>query len=558
MDFMQEYSRWLNDEMFDDATKQELRGLENDENEIRERFYKNLEFGTGGLRGILGAGTNRMNIYTVRKATQGLANYIIKQGTTSMGVVIAHDCRHMSPEFCLEAALVLCANGIKASIFEGMRPTPELSFAVRHLGATAGIVITASHNPPEYNGYKVYWADGGQTPFPRDGEIINEVDAVDFSAIKTMKRSEAEQAGMLTVLGAEVDDAFITNVKGQSIHPEIIKDSDLSIVYTPLHGTGLMPVRRALTEMGFKHLYTVHEQEVPDPNFSTVDYPNPEDPKAFTMAIELAKQKNADIVVGTDPDADRVGVVVREADGSYTALSGNMTGVILTEYIISQRKATGTLPENPAVISTIVSTDMTKAIADAYGVGYVNTLTGFKWFGAKMKEWEDSGAHNYVFGFEESYGCSSGTYCRDKDSVVTTMLICEAAAFYRKQNKSLADVINEMYEKYGYYMEENVSVTLKGIEGVESIKRIMANMRKNPLTVVYGKKVDKVTDYLEKTDLPISDVLYYNMEDGSWFAIRPSGTEPKIKVYMGVKSTSKDAARDQLAGMGGEIKALLQ
>ncbi|MCL2284830.1 MAG: phospho-sugar mutase [Firmicutes bacterium] len=534
------YENWLNDPTIDEATKAELRAISSDPKEIEDRFYKELEFGTGGMRGVLGAGTNRLNIYTIRKATQGLANYILASDAykPGMGVAIAHDSRRMSPEFSTEAALVLNANGIKTYIFDSLRPTPLLSFAVRYLGCVAGIVITASHNPPEYNGYKVYWSDGGQCPYPRDEAIIQEVQKVtDFNMVKTILLVEAKDKGLFNIADSFVDDAFIANVKAQCLNPEIIPGSDIKIVYTPLHGAGNISVQRALGEMGFKNVYVVKEQEHPDGNFPTVDYPNPEDVKAFTCAINLAKEKDADIVVGTDPDCDRVGVAVKQ-DGDYVLLNGNMTGVLLAEYLVTQMQTKGKLPANGAIISTIVSTEMARAIAEANGIAYMEVLTGFKYIGEKIKEFEESGSHNYIFGFEESYGYLAGTYARDKDAVGATLLICEAAAFYRKQGISLWDVLQKLYEKYGTYRESIESITLKGVEGVENIKKIMAALRQNPPKSLGGAAVTEARDYncgKISTGLPVSDVLYYATQDNSWVCVRPSGTEPKIKIYFGVK-----------------------
>lgn len=553
MNYKAIYEQWLSDDYFDAATKEELNGIS--EKEIEDRFYKNLEFGTGGIRGVLGAGTNRMNIYTVRKATQGLANYILKQGEQGkqMGVCIAYDSRRCSPEFAEQSALVLAGNGIKAYVFDELRPTPELSFGVRHLGCTAGIVITASHNPPEYNGYKVYWMDGGQVPYPRDEEIINEVNMVEsFTDCKVAEMEEAKAAGLFNTVGKEIDDEFVKNVKAQSINPDIVKEmaDELKIVYTPLHGTGNKPVRRVLNEIGFNKVFVVKEQELPDENFSTVSYPNPEDPKAFTLAMKLADEVGADIVVGTDPDCDRVGAVVKNKDGEYVILTGNMTGVLITEYILSQKQARGSLSDKGAVISTIVSTDMTKEICRKYGVKYFDVLTGFKYIGEKIKEFEQNQNYEYVFGFEESYGCLAGTYARDKDAVVATMLICEMAAYYKTRGMSLYEGLLEVYEKYGYYKESIESITLKGIEGLSDMQRIMKNLRENPIREVAGHKVEEFRDYKVRKatnmstgrtspiTLPVSDVLYFSVEDGSWFCVRPSGTEPKIKIYFGVKGTS--------------------
>ncbi len=562
MDYKKTYEQWVNDDYFDEKTRAELKSIADDDKEIQERFYKSLEFGTGGLRGIIGAGTNRMNIYTVSKATQGFANYIKKQGdeAVKMGVAIAYDSRRMSPEFAETAALVLNGNGIKAYLFESLRPTPVLSFAVRHLGATGGIVVTASHNPPEYNGYKVYWADGGQVPFPRDMEIIKEVEAVsDFKEIKKADKETAKKEGLFNIVGKEVDDAYVENVKAQLINPDIIKKySDLKIVYTPLHGTGNIPVRRVLKEVGFENVNVVPEQELPDSEFSTVGYPNPEDPKAFTLAMKLADKIDADIVVGTDPDADRVGAVVKNSSGEYVILTGNMTGVLLTEYILSSKKESGALPENGAVVSTIVSTDLTKAIAKNYGVTYFEVLTGFKYIGEKIKEFEKDNSHTYLFGFEESYGCLAGTYARDKDAVVATMLICELAAYYKSKGMTLYDGLQEVYKKYGFYKESIKSITLKGIEGIENMKKIMDTFRADTPSEIGDSKVVEARDYNAGTfknlatgesgnvNLPKSNVLYYVLENGTWFCVRPSGTEPKIKIYFGSKGDSMESAEKNI------------
>lgn len=562
MDYKEIYEQWVNDEYFDEKTRAELKAIAGDDKEIQERFYKSLEFGTGGLRGIIGAGTNRMNIYTVSKATQGFANYIKKQGdeAVKMGVAIAYDSRRMSPEFAETAALVLNGNGIKTYLFESLRPTPVLSFSVRHLGCTGGIVVTASHNPPEYNGYKVYWADGGQVPFPRDMEIIKEVEAVsDFKEIKKADKEQAAKDGLFNIVGKEVDDEYVKNVKAQLINPDLIKSAkDLKIVYTPLHGTGNIPVRRVLKEIGFENVNVVPEQELPDSEFSTVGYPNPEDPKAFTLAMKLADEIGADIVVGTDPDADRVGAVVKNGKGEYVILTGNMTGVLLTEYILSSKKESGKLPENGAVVSTIVSTDLTKEIAKNYGVDYFEVLTGFKYIGEKIKEFEKDGSHTYLFGFEESYGCLAGTYARDKDAVVATMLICELAAFYKSKGMTLYEGLQEVYKKYGFYKESIKSITLKGIEGIENMKKIMETFRSGAPEEIGGSKVVESRDYNAgtfknyqtgedgKVNLPKSNVLYYVLENGTWFCVRPSGTEPKIKIYFGSKGESMEAAEKNI------------
>lgn len=574
MDYMEKYRLWLASDAFDEETKKELQAIDGDDKEIKERFYKDLEFGTGGLRGIIGAGTNRMNKYTVGKATQGLANYILKNNPdgAKMGVAIAYDSRNMSPEFAERSALVLNANGIKAYVFDELRPTPELSYAVRALGCTAGIVVTASHNPPEYNGYKVYWADGAQVVYPKDKGIIGEVNAIsDFSLIKTMDRKEAEEKGLFNVIGKEIDDGFIKAIKAQAVRPEEIKKAeDMVIVYTPLHGTGNKPVRRVLSEVGFKNVYVVPEQEKPDKNFSTVGYPNPEDPKAFTLAIELAKEKNAEIVVGTDPDADRIGVVIRDEKGNYDILTGNMTGALLTEYVLNGRKEKGLLPENAAVIKTIVTTEMVRAIAESYNAELIEVLTGFKFIGEKIKQFEEDHSHTFVFGFEESYGCLSGTYARDKDAVGAAMLVCEMAAYYKNRGMTLHDALEELYKKYGFYKEGVKSVTLKGIDGAEKIGKIMAYLRENTPEGFGGNKVLTVKDYKSgvftdvatgnksESPLPASDVLYYNLEDRAWLCVRPSGTEPKIKFYMGVKAESSDAAVAKVEAMEKSVDELLE
>ena len=574
MDYMEKYRFWLDSDAFDEETKKELQAIDGDDKEIKERFYKDLEFGTGGLRGIIGAGTNRMNKYTVGKATQGLANYILKNNPdgAKMGVAIAYDSRNMSPEFAERSALVLNANGIKAYVFDELRPTPELSYAVRALGCTAGIVVTASHNPPEYNGYKVYWADGAQVVYPKDKGIIGEVNAIsDFSLIKTMDRKEAEEKGLFNVIGKEIDDGFIKAIKAQAVRPEEIKKAeDMVIVYTPLHGTGNKPVRRVLGEVGFKNVYVVPEQEKPDKNFSTVGYPNPEDPKAFTLAIELAKEKNAEIIVGTDPDADRIGVVIRDEKGNYDILTGNMTGALLTEYVLNGRKEKGLLPENAAVIKTIVTTEMVRAIAESYNAELIEVLTGFKFIGEKIKQFEEDHSHTFVFGFEESYGCLSGTYARDKDAVGAAMLVCEMAAYYKNRGMTLHDALEELYKKYGFYKEGVKSVTLKGIDGAEKIGKIMAYLRENTPEGFGGNKVLTVKDYKSgvftdvatgnksESPLPASDVLYYNLEDRAWLCVRPSGTEPKIKFYMGVKAESSADALAKVEAMEKSVDELLE
>ena len=563
MGYMENYKKWCEDTYFDEATRAELKAIEGNDKEIQERFYKDLEFGTGGLRGIIGAGTNRLNIYTVSKATQGFANYIIKQGEEAVkkGVAIAFDSRRMSPEFAEITALVLNGNGIKTYIYPSLRPTPMLSFAVRELNCTGGVVITASHNPPEYNGYKVYWADGGQIPYPRDEAIIEEVNAVtDFHTIKTANKDEAVKAGLFNVIGEEVDEAFDKNVLAQIVNPEIIKEQhDLKIVYTPIHGSGNKPVRRVLKKAGFENVTVVPEQELPDSEFTTVGYPNPENPAVFELAIKLAEKIDADIILGTDPDCDRVGAVVKTKDGSYTVLTGNMTGTLICNYICSQKAKLGTLPKNGALVSTIVSSEMTKAIAKKYNLAYFDVLTGFKYIGEKIKEFEQTGEYQYVFGFEESYGCLSGTYARDKDAVVASLLICEMAAYYKSRGMSLYDGLMELYDTYGVYKEIIHSITLKGIEGIENMKKIMDTLRKDAPSEIAGVKVTETRDYLEDkivdvatgkvspTNLPKSNVLYFTLADDTWFCVRPSGTEPKIKIYFGTKADTVENAEKKIA-----------
>lgn len=573
MGYMEEFKFWLEDDYFDADTKKELLSIQGDAGEIEERFYKELEFGTGGLRGIIGAGTNRMNVYTVRKATQGLANYILKQGTQNKGVAIAYDSRRMSPEFADDAALCLAANGIKAYVFESLRPTPELSFALRTLGCTAGIVVTASHNPPEYNGYKVYWEDGAQVTAPRDKDIITEVLSIkDYHLVKTMDKEEAVKAGLYQVIGKEIDDAYMTELKKQIIHPDVIREmaDDIKIVYTPLCGTGNVPVRRVLSELGFRHVYVVPEQENPDPDFTTLDYPNPEDPKAFTYAINLAKEKDADIVLATDPDADRLGVYCKDKNtGEYVSFTGNMSGMLIAEYILRERTATGTMPVNPAMITTIVTTNMTMPIAASYGVKLIEVLTGFKFIGEQIKLFEQTQSNNYVFGLEESYGCLAGTHARDKDAIVAVMCLCEVAAFCKKQGKTLWDMMLDLYEKYGYFKETQYTITLKGIDGSKQIAQIMDKLRENPPKAFGDLKVLKFRDYEKDvivdmetgerttTGLPKSNVLYFELPDNCWCCARPSGTEPKIKFYMGVKGNSLADAQTKVEKLTEDIKAVL-
>ena len=574
MGYKEEYAFWLEDSYFDQETKDELLAIKDNEAEIEDRFYKELEFGTGGLRGVIGAGTNRMNIYTVRKATQGLANYIKKQGGQEKGVAIAYDSRRMSPEFADVAALCLAANGIKAYVFDALRPTPELSFALRTLKCISGIVITASHNPPEYNGYKCYWEDGAQVTAPRDKEIITEVQNVtDYHEVLTMDKDAAVAAGLYQVIGKEIDDAYMVELKKQIIHPEIIKEvaDDIKIVYSPFNGTGNVPVRRVLSELGFKNVFVVPEQEMPDPNFTTLDYPNPEDPKAFTLALKLAKEKNADIILATDPDADRLGIYALDTKtGEYVPFTGNMSGMLIAEYILRERTATGTMPENPALVSTIVTTNMAKAIADDYNVKFIEVLTGFKYIGEQIKFFEQSGSNNYVFGLEESYGCLAGTHARDKDAVVAVMCLCEMASWCKKNGLTVWDQMINLYNKYGYYKETQYAITMKGIEGANQIAAIMDNLRNNPPKNFGDLKVKEFRDYKSgetldiatgtkgSTGLPSSNVLYFELENDSWCCARPSGTEPKIKFYMGVKGSSLEDSKAKVEKLTEDLKAYIQ
>lgn len=569
MDFKKTYEEWLANPYFDAATKAELESIKDNENEIKERFYADLEFGTAGLRGIIGAGTNRMNIYTVRKATQGLANYICKEGKQAKGVAIAFDSRRMSPEFADEAALCLAANGIKAYVFESLRPTPELSYAVRKLGCIAGINITASHNPPEYNGYKVYWEDGAQITPPHDTGIMSEVKAVtDYNTVKTMLKDEAQKAGLYETVGAAIDDSYIEELKTQVRHPEIIKEvqKDITIVYTPLHGTGNIPARRVLKELGFENVFVVPEQELPDGEFPTVSYPNPEAEEAFALALKLAKEKDADLVLATDPDADRLGVYVKDAkSGEYITLTGNMSGCLLAEYEISQIKELKGLPADGALIKTIVTTNMADAIAKYYNVKLIEVLTGFKYIGQQILGFEQKGEGTYLFGFEESYGCLIGTHARDKDAIVATMALCEAAAYYKTKGKTLWDAMIDMYERYGYYKDEVKSITLKGIEGLQKIQDIMNTLRENTPSEIGGYKVLSARDYkkdtiknmetgeVTTTGLPSSNVLYYDLSDSAWLCVRPSGTEPKIKFYYGVKGNSLEDAAAKSEALGSQV-----
>ena len=568
-DYMKIYNEWLTNPYFDEATKEELRAIAGDENEIKERFYMDLEFGTAGLRGVIGAGINRMNIYVVRRATQGLANYIIKQGGASKGVAIAYDSRHMSPEFAMEAAMTLAANGIKAYKFESLRPTPELSFAVRELGCIAGINITASHNPPEYNGYKVYWEDGAQFTPPHDKGVTEEVLAIeDLSTVKVTDEASATAAGLYQVIGADIDDKYIAQVKAQVVNQAAIDkmQDQITIIYTPLHGTGNIPARRVMKELGFSHVYVVPEQELPDGDFPTVSYPNPESREAFELGLKMAKEKDADLVLATDPDADRLGVYVKDTkSGDYIPLTGNMSGSLLCEYVLSQKAAAGKIPEDGQVVKSIVSTNLIDAVAKNYGCELIEVLTGFKWIGKQILKNEQTGKGHYLFGMEESYGCLIGAYARDKDAISATAALCEAAAYYKEKGMTLWDAMVAMYEKYGYYKDAVQSIGLKGIEGLAKIQSIMETLRNNTPAEVGGYKVLSARDYkldtikdmatgeVKPTGLPSSNVLYYDMEDGAWICVRPSGTEPKIKFYYGIKGTSLEDADAKSEALGKAV-----
>ena len=571
MDDKKLYEEWLTSPVFDEATKAELKAIAGNDAEIRDRFYKDLEFGTGGLRGVVGAGTNRMNLYTVRRATQGLAKYIISKGVQSKGVAISYDSRHFSPEFAEAAALTLNANGIKSYLFDALRPTPELSYAVRELKCTAGIMVTASHNPPEYNGYKVYWDDGCQITPPVDKDIIDLVKSTDFSDIKTMDKEEAVKAGLFHMIGADIDDKYVAELKKLILNPEVIKKQaeNLKIVYTPFHGTGNVPVQRMLKELGFKQVYIVKEQEEPDGDFTTLDYPNPEDEKAFTLALKLAKEKDADIVLANDPDADRLGVYAKDKKtGNYIQFTGNMSGMLLAEYELSIKKERGLLKDDSTLITTIVSTNLAFKIAEYYKLNLIEVLTGFKFIGQQIKGFEEKGKGTYEFGFEESYGCLIGTHARDKDGIMAVVALCEAAAYYMDKGLTLWDQMVNMYEKYGYFKEGIYTMTLAGEDGAKRINEILDNLRKNPPTELAGYKVVKTRDYendivkdlatgeTTTTGLPKSNVLYFDMTDDAWFCVRPSGTEPKIKFYAGIKGSSLEDADEKLAKVLTELKKL--
>ena len=574
----EQFEYWLNDPYFDDEVKKELLAIRNNKEEVEDRFYRELEFGTGGLRGVIGNGTNRMNIYTVRKATQGLANYIVKNAGEEgkkKGVAISFDCRLYSPEFADETARCLAANGIKAYIFKELRPTPELSFALRYLGCIAGVMITASHNPPEYNGYKVYWEDGAQITPPHDKGIIEEVKSItNYNDVKTISKKEAMESGLYNFVLDEIDDAYMAELKKQILHPEIIQEmaDKLSIVYTPFHGTGNKPVRRVLNELGFKNVYVVPEQELPDPKFTTLEYPNPEDPKAFELALKLAKEKDADIVLATDPDADRLGVYAKDSKtGEYKQFTGNMSGMLIGEYILRERKALCKMPANPAFVTTIVTTNMARKVAEKYNQHFVEVLTGFKYIGEQIKFFEENNnEYSYVFGLEESYGCLAGTHARDKDAVVAVMMLCELAAFYKKNNKTIYDAMLDMYNEYGFYKEGQYSITMKGIEGAKQISAIMEKLRSNPPKTFGEWNVEEFRDYKsgevielatgnkKRTNLPVSNVLYFALNDDCWCCARPSGTEPKIKFYMGVKAESLEEANQKEEELTNAVKALIK
>ena len=569
MNYLEEYKNWCTNSIFDENIKKELLKIKDNQKEIEDRFYKSLEFGTAGLRGVMGAGTNRMNKYTVMKATQGLANFIIKERGQNRGVAISYDSRNMSKEFSEYTALCLNANGIKTYIFESLRPVPELSFAVRKLGCISGIMITASHNPPKYNGYKVYWEDGAQITAPKDKQIINEVNSVTkYEDIKTIEKETAISKGLYNVIGKEIDDEYIEELKKLVLNKEIIKEEGkkLKIVYTPLHGTGNIPVRRILKELGFENVYVVPEQEKPDGNFPTVEYPNPEDKKAFKLALELAQKVEADVVLATDPDADRLGVYAKDSKtNTYMGFTGNMSAMLIAEYLLSQRKERKMLSNNGAMVTSIVSTDLAKAISKKYNIKLFEVLTGFKYIGEKIRQFEETNEYKYEFGFEESYGCLSGTYARDKDGIAAVTTLCEAAAYYKSKGLTLYDQMLNIYKEYGYYMEDTVAITLEGKDGAEQIKNIMEKVRNNPPSEIGKHKVIKFIDYKkeikinmqngkeENTNLPNSNVLYFELENDNWCCIRPSGTEPKIKFYLGVKSNSEENAKKELENMKQSI-----
>jgi phosphoglucomutase len=556
------YREWLADSAIDVETKAELRAIDGQEKEIEDRFYRDLEFGTGGLRGVIGAGTNRMNRYTVGRATQGLAAYVQSvAGAGGGSVAIAYDSRYMSPEFALEAALVLAGNGVKAYVFESLRPTPELSFAVRRLGATAGIVVTASHNPPEYNGYKVYGSDGGQL-VPAEAEaLLAKIASVTFQDVIRTDRSAAEAAGLLEWLGGSVDEAYVEAVISASPNPGLVKEAaaagvTLSVIYTPLHGSGNIPVRAVLAGAGFEHVAVVPEQELPDSQFSTVKSPNPEEREAFALAIQLAEKTGAELLLGTDPDCDRVGAVVKDASGAYVVLTGNQTGAIIAEYLLESYTTRGTMPPNPVVIKTIVTSELGAVVARHYGAKVLNTLTGFKYIGEKMTAFEQTGEYSFVFGYEESYGYLAGTYARDKDAVVASLLAAEAAVYYKRQGLTLYDVLQRLYKRHGYYLEGLESRTLKGKDGLDQMRSLMEAWRTSSPSSVAGIEISQRLDYMEDVHgLPLENVLKYVLADGSWFCLRPSGTEPKIKMYFAVQGSDAADAREKLTVLTADVMA---
>ncbi|GAB6138991.1 phospho-sugar mutase [Halanaerobaculum tunisiense] len=571
MGYMEKYQNWLDSNYFDKETKEELKSIKGQEKEIEERFYTDLDFGTGGMRGVIGSGTNRVNKYTIRKATQGLANYIEQEGDPAKGVVIAHDNRRKSREFAIETALVLAGNGIKAYLFADLRPTPELSFAVRELDTTAGVMITASHNPPEYNGYKVYWEDGAQVVAPHDEGIISEVNAIDsFAEVETIARSKAEEQGLFEIIPPELDDKYIKTLKDLAVNPEIIKEAaaDFDIVYTPLHGTGNVSVQRILEELGFNNLHVVPEQEEPDSEFSTVEYPNPEEPAVFELAQDLAEEKDADLIMANDPDADRVGIAVKDPNDEWAFLNGNQVGVLLADYILASLDQ---IPDNGAIIKTIVTTEMINPIVDKYDIDVLNTLTGFKYIGEKIKEFK-AGKYNqeYIFGFEESYGYLYGTHARDKDAVVATMLIAEMAAYYETQGSSLYEELRRMYEEYGYYKADLEAIRMPGKEGQEKINAMLADLRENSPTEINGQQVVVKKDYLvgknynletgaeNGLDLPESNVLQFALEDDTLVTVRPSGTEPKIKFYFSVTADNEQATEEKLTAVKEAVMNLVE
>ena len=573
MEYLNEYKKWCTSDVFDEETKKELLNIKNDTKEIEDRFYKELEFGTAGLRGIIGAGTNRMNIYTVGKATQGLANYIKKKNGEDRGVAIAFDSRHMSPEFSKETALILNANGIKTYLFDSLRPVPELSFAVRELNCIAGIMITASHNPPKYNGYKVYWEDGAQIVPPVDKEIIEEVKSItDYGNIKKISQEEAENRKLYNVIGKEIDDKYIDALEKLVLNPDIIKkEKDLKIVYTPLHGTGNIPVKTILKRLGFENVFIVKEQELPDGDFPTVDYPNPEDPNAFKLALELAKEKDADIVLATDPDADRLGVYAKDSKtGEYKSFTGNMSGLLIAEYELSQKQVRNMIPSNGVLIKTIVSSNLADSIAKNYNIELKEVLTGFKYIGEQIKIFEQTHENTYLFGFEESYGCLIGTHARDKDGITAVMALCEASAYYKEKGLTLWDQMIKIYEKYGYYKEELLSITLEGVRGAQQIKEMMEKLRNNVPSKIGDYTVRQFRDYKtgkiinmntkeeKETGLPVSNVLYFDLENDSWVCVRPSGTEPKIKFYVGVKGNNLEDAEYKVKKLKEDLNEIIK